>query len=260
MGQYGTPDLGPCSTPARRPVTTAPPSGCADAAFPGADVRLRGWLCTSAGPPRGTIVYLHGIADNRTSAAGIARRFTDRGFNVIAYDSRAHGESDGDACTYGFFEKQDLHAVLDTIKRQSIVLIGTSLGAAVALQEAAGDRRVSAVAAPETFSDLRTIASERAPFFFTQGLIRQAFLLAEAQAHFDVDAVSPRDAAAHITVPVLLIHGAAETETSPDHSRRAFAAMNGRGRLMIVPGAAHNESLRSDAVWQVIDEWIGGRR
>jgi hypothetical protein len=32
---------------------------------------------------------------------------------VIAYDSRAHGESGGDACTYGFFEKEDLRRVLD---------------------------------------------------------------------------------------------------------------------------------------------------
>ena len=72
---------------------------------------------------------------------------------MIAYDSRAHGDSQGDACTYGFFEKEDLHRVIDTLGPGPVVLIGTSLGAAVALQEAADDRRVSAVVAAETFSD-----------------------------------------------------------------------------------------------------------
>lgn len=86
-----------------------------------------------------------------------------RGFDVVAYDSRAHGESDGDVCTYGFYEARDLHRVLDTVAPGPVVLFGTSLGAAVALQETAGDPRVTAVVAAETFSDLRTVASERAP-------------------------------------------------------------------------------------------------
>ena len=75
----------------------------------------------------------HGIADNRTSGAGIVQRFGGRGFDVVAYDSRAHGESDGDVCACGFFEKHDLHRVLDGVAPGPIVLMGTSLGAAVAL-------------------------------------------------------------------------------------------------------------------------------
>jgi uncharacterized protein len=221
----------------------------------GAGVRLEGWQCSSSRVRRGTIVYLHGVADNRASAAGLVQRFGDRGFDVVAYDSRAHGESEGDVCTYGFFEKTDLHRVLDTIGSGPIVLIGTSLGAAVALQEAAEDDRVTAIVAAETFSDLRTIATERAPFFFTGGTIRKAFQIAAKQAHFDVDAVSPRDAAARIRAPVLLIHGEADIDTRPDHSRRLFEALKGPKRLIIVPGAPHNGSLRPE-VWVEIETWI----
>src|SRR5947199_4291190 len=136
------------------------------------------------------MVYLHGVADNRTSAAGAIARFVPRGFDVIAYDSRAHGESGGTACTYGFFEKHDLHRVIDTIEPGPIVLVGTSLGAAVALQEAAFDRRVAAVVAAETFSDLETVATERAPFFFTRGTIKRAFRIAEEHGALRGDAVS----------------------------------------------------------------------
>ena len=241
--------------PARRLDIAARPESCDDATFRGDGVTLKGWQCHAASPRRGTIVYLHGIADNRSSAAGPIDRFVARGFDVVAYDSRAHGQSDGDVCTYGFFEKGDLHRVLDTVSPGPIVLFGTSLGGAVALQEAAGDPRVAAVIAVETFSDLRTVASERAPFFFTAGVIRRAFTIAERDGRFRVDAVSPVAAATAITRPVLLIHGAEDTDTPPDHSRRVLAALAGPHRLMLIPGAHHNESLRG-ADWGAIDRWL----
>ena len=231
------------------------PAGCRAATFAGAGVELEGWQCGAAGPRRGSLVYLHGVADNRTSSQGTIARFRSNGFDVVAYDSRAHGESDGDACTYGYFEKQDLHRVIDTLAPGPVVLIGTSLGAAVALQETADDPRVSAVVAAETFSDLRSVATERAPFYFTSRILSRAFALAEQRARFQVDAVSPVIAAARITVPVLLVHGDADTETRPDHSRRVLAALRGPKRLILVPGARHNGSLRGE-VWDEIARWL----
>src|SRR3954470_14025316 len=125
--------------PARRHVDRTSPETCAEVTFNGAGVSLKGWLCHATTQRRGTLVYLHGVGDNRTSGIGIIQRFAPRGFDVVAYDSRAHGESEGDACTYGFFEKDDLRHVLDTVAPGPVVLLGTSLGAAVAIQEAAQD-------------------------------------------------------------------------------------------------------------------------
>ena len=70
-----------------------------------------------------------------------------------------------------------------------------------------------------------------------------------------MDAVSPVKAAAHITVPVLLIDGEEDADTSPEHSRRVFEALRGPKRLIVVPGAAHNDSLRPE-VWTEIDRWL----
>ena len=134
-------------------------------------------------------------------------------------------------------------------------MIGASLGGAVALQEAAEDPRVSAVVAAEIFSDLRTVATERAPFVFAGFVLRKAFQVAGEKGHFDIDAVSPERAAAGITEPVLLIHGSADVDTSPEPSRRVFAALKGPKRLIIVPGATHNASLRPE-VWSEIERWI----
>ncbi len=112
-----------------------------------------------------------------------------------------------------------------------------------------------AVVAAETFSDLRTVATERAPFFFTRRAIQEAFALAEQQGRFQVDAVSPATAASRISIPVLLIHGAADRDTSPDHSRRVFAALAGPKRLILIPGAGHNGSLRGN-IWPEIQGWV----
>jgi alpha-beta hydrolase superfamily lysophospholipase len=240
--------------PGRRRVDRPPPPTCEDETFAGDGVTLMGWRCRASATRRGTLVYLHGIGDNRTSAAGIVERFGRRGFDVVAYDSRAHGESDGEACTYGFFEKEDLRRVLDTVAPGPIVLVGTSLGAAVALQEVAKDPRVTAVVAAEAFSDLRTVATERAPFFFTSSIIERAFRLAERQGRFRVDAVSPVAAAGAIRIPVLLIHGAADRDTRPNHSQRVLAALAGPKRLILVPGARHNEALRNS--WGEIERWL----
>jgi uncharacterized protein len=241
--------------PARRHVTAATPPTCANATFSGDGVDLKGWRCHASVPTRATLVYLHGVADNRSSSVAVIDRFGKHGFDVIAYDSRAHGESSGDFCTYGFYEKEDLRRVIDTIEGRPIVLVGTSLGAAVALQEAALDSRVAAVVAAETFSDLRTVAAERAPFFFTPQVIERAFRIAEQQGQFDLDGVSPAADAVRIRIPVLLVHGADDVDTPADHSRRVFAALAGPKRLILVPGARHNESLRAD-VWNEAEGWL----
>jgi uncharacterized protein len=241
--------------PARRIGAQQTPGNCEDVTFRGNAVSLRGWRCRGQGPIRGTVVFLHGVADTRASAVGIIRRFSERGFDSIAYDSRAHGESSGEICTYGFFEKLDLHRVLDTVAAGPIIVIGHSLGAAVALQAAERDSRITTIVAAETFSDLRTVATERAPVFFTPGVIERAFALAERQGTFDVDAVSPVRAAASIRIPVLVIHGAADADTLPSHSQRVFDALAGPKRLIVVSGAHHNETL-GGAVWNEIDRWI----
>ena len=242
--------------PLRRPVTTTAPAGCEAVDFKGENVNLKGWRGEAMGERRGTLVYLHGVADNRAGAAGVMQQFRKRGFDVIAYDSRAHGESGGNACTYGFFEKEDLRRVLDTVKPGPIVLVGSSLGGAVALQYAAGgDKRIAAVVSAESFSDIRSVVIERAPFFFSAGTIDRAFNLAEQKGKFRLNDVSPVLAAKSISAPSLIIHGALDSDTPPDHARRIFAALAGPKRLILVPNAKHNESLQG-TMWQEIERWI----
>jgi pimeloyl-ACP methyl ester carboxylesterase len=224
----------------------------------GDGVPLVGWWF-HAPPPgaRGTVVFLHGVADNRGAGVGAAEHFVPLGFDVVAYDSRAHGESGGDACTYGFYEKRDLARVLDHLPRTPIVVMGASMGASVALQAAAEDRRIAGVISVAAFAELRTAAIERAPFFASQGNIEDAFRLAEAAARFRVDDVSPAALAPRITAPVLLVHGDADKETPYANALRIYAGLSGPKQLVTVAGGGHR-GLRPET-WQQIEAWLVSR-
>lgn len=241
--------------PPRRPVGTPPALAHRDLVVESDDAVLRGWLFPARGPRRpATVVYLHGSGDNRTSGVWLADRLTAEGFDVLAMDGRAHGASGGAACTYGFHEKHDVSRVLDAAGVQQAILLGVSLGGAVALQAAADDPRVVGVVAVAAFSSLEAIARDRAPAVASEGQLREAMALAEREAHFRIDAVSPEAAARRLTIPVLLVHGADDHETRPVHSQRIFAALAAPARLLLVPGAGHPDTLA--AAWGDVQRWI----
>ncbi len=241
--------------PSRRALGAAPALPHRDIEVEGDGVRLDGWIFPAQPPARAvTVVYLHGVADNRASGVWIAERLVRAGFDVIAYDSRAHGESTGDACTYGYDEKRDLSRVLDRLGVRRAVVLGVSLGAAVALQAAADDPRIVGVVSVSTFSSLEAIARERAPWFASEGQIRRALAIAGELGRFDPGAVSPEEAARRVRVPVLVVHGAADDETRPVHSRRVFEALAGAKRFVIVDGAGHGDALAR--AWGEVEAWM----
>jgi pimeloyl-ACP methyl ester carboxylesterase len=119
-----------------------------------------------------------------------------------------------------------------------------------------GTTNIRAVVAVGTFSDLRTIASQRAPWLLTANLVERALYLAEQIGHFKINEVSPVASASRIHVPVLLIHGEADTDTPPQHSERVFSILAGPKRYISVIGATHTTALAGSAVWNEIDAWI----
>jgi len=241
--------------PQRRSIAAEPALAHRDVTFESEGITLSGWLFPAAAARRGvTVVYLHGIADNRASGTWIAEQLVVRGFDVLAYDSRAHGASGGDACTYGVHEKRDLARALGALGVERAILVGVSLGAAVAIQEAADDPRVAGIVSVATFSDLQSIASDRAPWFATRWDVRAACTRAGELGGFRPEEASPVRSAAHVHVPVLMVHGAADRETRPAHSERVYAALTGPKRLLLVPDASHSDALGK--AWPEVAAWI----
>ncbi len=243
--------------PARRPLPPAPGLDHRAVEFESDGLRLRGWYFPAELPRRGiTVVYLHGVGDNRASGTWIAERLVRGGFDVLAYDGRAQGISEGVACTYGAHERRDLSRALDAVGATRAVLVGVSLGAAVALQAAPDDSRIVAVVAVASFADLESVARERAPFVASRGQVDEAIAMAEREGRFRVAEASPVEAARRIRIPVLLVHGAKDTETGPHHSRRIEQALGGARQLLLVEGAGHEDALGK--AWPEIERWLLG--
>ena len=62
-------------------------------------------------------------------------------------------------------------------------------------------------------------------------------------------------AAPAIRCPVLLIHGAEDSATPPDHSRRIFDALTCRKDLLLLPGVGHDDPLGA-ATWKRIGDEV----
>lgn len=95
------------------------------------------WLAGESagdGPP---IVLLHGLTATRRNVVQGSRHLSSRGFRLVGYDARGHGES-GPAPAPGAYEysdlADDLAAVLDDLGIERAVLAGSSMGAATALR------------------------------------------------------------------------------------------------------------------------------
>lgn len=247
--------------PLRRPLGRTPDLPVETVTFASGGERLEGWLVRPRdardGFGRGLVVYLHGIADNRASGLGAARRLRDSGFAVLLFDARAHGRSTGDHCTYGYHERQDVRAAITAANASSAVLLGHSLGAAVALQAAALDERVVAVVAASPFSDLPSIVRERARWFLLPpSYVDAALARAGELGRFPPEEASPVALAPRVRVPVLLLHGAEDRKTPPVHSGRIAAALGAPPVLVLLPGVGHDEILGREEAWRPIEAFL----
>ncbi|HET9598468.1 MAG TPA: alpha/beta hydrolase [Anaeromyxobacteraceae bacterium] len=243
------------------PVTAVPSLAHEDVSFAGeGGVWMRGWLFHADEPRRGTVIFLHGRNQNREQALPIAARFVSRGYDVLAFDLRAHGQSTGTYSTFGYLEKGDLSRAIDRVGADEVTVVGVSLGAAVALQAAAEDPRIAGVVAVASFSSLQQVVRDQIPWFVPTPLVRGTLHNAESRIGFHVEEADTVRAARRVLAPVLLLHGADDRFVVPAHSRAIYAALHGPRELVLVEGARHGDVLAHERAWDAIWSWLGRRR
>ena len=83
---------------------------------------------------RPTVFLMHGGGQTRHSWSGAARALVDRGYRVVNYDARGHGDSDWSSQgAYSLTDRvDDLRAML-SLSSPRFALVGASLGGATAL-------------------------------------------------------------------------------------------------------------------------------
>ncbi len=218
-------------------------------------LRLSAWFFpTKQDSAKATVIILHGISNCKETQFGRAKILTDNGFNAIALDLRAHGESGGDYCTFGFYEKNDIVAVVDSalqIAGKPVGVWGASLGGAVALQAMGMDERIAFGIIESTFDEFEKVAREYgADYMFglrNEWIVERVVSKSAQIAHFDPTAVKPVEAAAQIDRPVLFLHGDADDKIPIEFNQRNFAAVQSPEKQWItVAGGGHNNLWRLD--------------
>lgn len=224
-------------------------------------IALDGWLLASRGPARAVLVLVHGKDINRQHLVTAASRFVNEGIAVVAFDMRAHGRSSGEFVTYGAKEVFDLCQVMDVAlgkwgRELPVVLVGESLGAAVALQTAAVDERVRVVVAGAAFADLTTVIDDHAPALLGAKGKAEAIEVAQSAAGFRVADISPERSARNIKVPTLLLHGSEDTYLPLKHSLRIYQALAGPKELVRLEGVDHISILLTEQAWKEIERFV----
>jgi len=82
---------------------------------------------------KGTIIMFHGHGSSRSGIIDEAASFYGLGWNIFMIDFRAHGQSEGNACSVGYYEVRDIKAAYDHVAasgEKNIILYGVSMGAA----------------------------------------------------------------------------------------------------------------------------------
>lgn len=228
-----------------------------EVAFPSrkADVTLKGWFFPFADSDK-TIIFAHGYRKNRLQedvpAMKLAMELRRNGYNILMFDFRGCGESGGDVTTIGQFEKQDLIGAVDFMKKMGrpgnhIGVVGFSMGAATSIVAAAADPRIEAVVADAPFADLRKYLSDNLPYWsglpsfpFTSAILN----IMPPVLGLDPAQVSPVADIKKVKVPVLLIHGNADTTIPLTNSEEIHKAAPESTTLWIVPGAEHVGSYK----------------
>jgi len=201
------------------------------------------------------VILSHGITYSRYGSVKYMQLFRSLGFNTLIYDLRHHGDSGGSNTTFGFYEKEDLKTIVDWVQRKlgTDSIIGThgeSMGAAISLQHAAIDPRISFVIEDCSYSELNGILEyhlkkdyhlPRLPFLFL------ASAASKLITGMSFNQVSPLRDIKNINVPVMFIHGAKDTYIQPSMTQEMFdQKINGARGIYLAENAEHAESFWSN--------------
>ena len=204
------------------------------------------------------LVIVHGFTYTRYGSAKYMPLFRSLGFSILAIDLPFHGASGGSSTTFGWREKDDLRAWTDWVVAETggntrVGTHGESMGAAIVLQHAAIDPRISFVVADCGFAELRGLLAYKLrrdfhlPAFPFLGLASAAARVITGGMGFRM--VKPIESAVRIDAPVLFVHGDVDLFIPPESSRAMYEARLAAGlpsRLLVVPGADHAMSYDRD--------------
>ncbi len=178
----------------------------------GIELATRRW--SVSGDARAIVVLAHGLTANKDEPrlVALAAELQGRGFEVIAYDSRGHGQSGGQ-CTLGDLERHDVAAVVAWARNRNrrVVLVGASMGAVAVLSYASTANDLAGVVTVSSPGEWRLPLRIRS--MLTASLARTRMGREFARRRMNVHIApwtspeSPSSLVERISVPLAVVHG-----------------------------------------------------
>lgn len=217
----------------------------------GKPLKIAGWWIPHASAGGRSVVMIHGYADAKIGSMAWAPLWHRLGYNILAIDLRAHGESEGVYSTAGCFEQHDVSQVIDQLREKrpedsgSIVLFGVSLGAMVAASVAAMRDDISAVVLDSPLAQYFSTAMIHMDRLGAPSRVFQeaALRLAQRIAHADFSEAALDKVLPLITAPVMVALADQDMMISPTDRDKIIAAMEIR----------RSAGREADLLWSAAD-------
>ena len=194
-------------------------------------VKIHAWFAP-AESAKATIVISHGNAGNISHRYLLLRSLQRHGFNVLMYDYRGYGRSEGTPTEDGIYKDglaaYDYAVSLPEVKSGRVFLWGTSLGGAVAI-DVASHRQAAGLILESTFTSAKDVAQLVYPFLPVQFFM-----------HTKLNSIEKIKA---LTIPILVIHGAHDSIIPIGLGRKLFNAANEPKDFYKIPNADHNDTF-----------------
>ncbi len=212
-----------------------------------------------------TVIFLHRFSEDGTAdfLAG-ADLYEKYGCNILIPDSRCHGESGGEAVSYGYLESDDLEAWLDymdeTYGEKQYIIWGEGLGASTALfAEAKGylTGRVSYIVAESSYPSIVTVAKRQISKWYTIPSVPSiAFIgmkLDGAGLRFKTEDMNLLNALENgsADVPVIFLQSEGDEYILAEWSSEVYNAYN--GEKYVVAGSGSHKTVYAQKHDEILD-------
>jgi pimeloyl-ACP methyl ester carboxylesterase len=197
--------------------------------------------------PRGGVVVVHGFSATRRldTVMQQARSLAEAGFEVLAYDGRGHGMSDGE-CTLGRLEIHDVRAAVAHLRASvpRIVTVGASMGAIAVLSHATADPDLAGIVLVSIAGGWRTVFTPRG---FAAALLTRTPAGRAYMRRVTGTRISPRWESAGVpaiqvralAMPVAVVHGRQDAMIRPLAALEVYNAASEPRRLELVDEMGH---------------------
>lgn len=225
--------------------------------FPATDgITLRGWYFP--GTSNKVVILVHGVTQNRLNegygGVAIAKDLLSQGYGVLMYDSRAHGESDGNRVGFGAVGGRDIIGAVNFIQSKGITpshigILADSNGAISLLSVLSQLTSVGAIISDSAAAHYKPVIQhvltdqQHVPAIFDPG----ALLITALVFNTNFAAINPIDIVKqNPTRRILFLHGEND-ETIPVADAYALkAAANPQSELVVFPNAHHVQTYKTN--------------